>query len=257
MNVLQCLTELYNSISHDSTYRGLIKSILKNLNKMGDISIYDVSELTNSSRTTIWRMVQKLGYNNFADFKHAIQNSVRDYTYYNRMMPKKNCKDQEKIMAAIKKGLYQSYNILEENLSPELLDELVDELYKVDRISFYLPFKLPFISSFQQNLSMAGKETSYCCLLPEIMADAEELTENSIVFVSTIEYAETLNMKGAFETIKKQGAKIWYVGNSDSRYSMYADKILLDDFSAPVAGLNAYHMLYLALSEYFRSKYID
>ena len=64
MNVLQGLTELYNHLSFDSTYRNVCRGILENLEEAADGSIYDIAELTNSSRTTVWRMVQKLGYQN-------------------------------------------------------------------------------------------------------------------------------------------------------------------------------------------------
>ena len=58
MNVIQSLTELYNSQDIDSIYRELALKILGNLNQMQRVTIYDIAELTNSSRTTVWRLVQ-------------------------------------------------------------------------------------------------------------------------------------------------------------------------------------------------------
>ena len=66
MNVLQNLTELYNHLSFDSTYRNVCKGILENMEEAANGAIYEIAELTNSSRTTIWRMVQKMGYSNFS-----------------------------------------------------------------------------------------------------------------------------------------------------------------------------------------------
>ena len=88
MNVLQSLTELYNHLSLDSTYRNVCKGILENLDEAANGTVYDIAELTNSSRTTVWRMVQKLGYKNFTDFYTYIydtisvsdwRNNVRDF----------------------------------------------------------------------------------------------------------------------------------------------------------------------------------
>ena len=73
MNVLQSLTELYNHLSLDSTYRNVCKGILENLDEAANGTVYDIAELTNSSRTTVWRMVQKLGYKNFTDFHHEFR----------------------------------------------------------------------------------------------------------------------------------------------------------------------------------------
>ena len=61
MNVLQNLMELYNQLPADSTYRVVAKGILENLSAAAEGTIYDVAELTDSSRTTVWRMVQKMG----------------------------------------------------------------------------------------------------------------------------------------------------------------------------------------------------
>ena len=48
MNVLQSLTELYNSQDIDSIYRELALKILGNLDQMRRVTIYDIAELTNS-----------------------------------------------------------------------------------------------------------------------------------------------------------------------------------------------------------------
>lgn len=71
VNVLQNLIELYNHLSWDSTYRDVVRGILMNLQEAADASIYELAELTNSSRTTIWRMLKLLGYDNYSAFRHA------------------------------------------------------------------------------------------------------------------------------------------------------------------------------------------
>ena len=47
MNVLQSLTELYNHLSLDSTYRNVCKGILENLDEAANGTVYDIAELTN------------------------------------------------------------------------------------------------------------------------------------------------------------------------------------------------------------------
>ena len=57
MDALHNLVEFYNHLPLDSTYRVVAKGILENLDKMSNVTIYDVEELTSSSRTTVWRAV--------------------------------------------------------------------------------------------------------------------------------------------------------------------------------------------------------
>ena len=76
MNVLQNLVELYNHLPMDSTYREVAKGILTHLEEVADATIYDVAELTCSSRTTVWRMIQKMGYGSYSEFRHALKQSV-------------------------------------------------------------------------------------------------------------------------------------------------------------------------------------
>ena len=73
MNVLQNLIELYNQLSQDSTYREVVRGILTNLEEASHASIYELADLTSSSRTTIWRMLKLLGYE---------QHIFEDYTVY-------------------------------------------------------------------------------------------------------------------------------------------------------------------------------
>lgn len=257
MNILQNLLELYNHLSPDSTYRTVAKGILENLDKMQNVTIYDIAEITNSSRTTVWRMVQKMGYQNFSEFRHALQNAVSQYTYYNRMIPMKYCSDPDQILRHIKLQLNNAGQILEKSCSSELIFDLTEELYEAEKIRFYLPFQLPFVYSLQQNLAKTGKDTAYCVLLPDILEDAETLNERSIVFISTIEYAETLDMHSVFKKAAEKSAKIWLAGDVSTQYRRFADRILLDEEAGPVSWLTAFEGFFLALSEHYRYRYID
>lgn len=257
MNVLQNLIELYNSLPLDSTYRIVIKGILENLDKMQNVTIYDVAEMTNSSRTTVWRAIQKMGYENFTEFRHALQSAVKDYTYYNRMIPRKHCKDSESILKKTKDSMREVSRLLDEICTEEFLNDLTGEIHEAERIHFFLPFQLPQIASFQQNLAMSGKDTAYFSLLPDLLEDAKTLDEKSIVILSTIEHAETLSIRPVMEELGKRKATIWLLGDSGSRYSDYAGRILTDESLSPAGSMFLYQALFLALSEHYRAQYID
>ena len=257
MNVLQSLTELYNSQEIDSVYRELAKEILGNLDQMRRVTIYDIAELTNSSRTTVWRLIRKLGYESFSDFRYALQSASSQYVYYNRMVEQRKNITGEKLLTDLSGQLSDANRILTELVSEKEIDELTDEISDASKVHFYLPFRTSFVYSFQQNLWVDGKNTEYQCLIPDMLSATKYLDENSITLLSTIEYAETQDMTSVFETVKEKGSTIWLSGNTDSRYADYADRLLLTTKTKPAAWLIAFECFILALSERYRGKFID
>ena len=257
MNVLQALTELYNSQEVGSIYKELALKILGNLDQMRRVTIYDIAELTNSSRTTVWRLVQKLGYDSFSDFRYALQSASSQYVYYNRMVEERKTVSGEKLLTDLSGQLKDVNRILSQYISAEIIDELTDEISDASKIHFYLPLRTSFIYSFQQNLWVDGKDSEYRCLIPEMMAATRYLNENSIVLISSIEHAETQDMTKVFETVKEKGSTIWLTGNTESRYAEYADRALLVSKEKPAVWLIAFELFILALSERYRGRFID
>ena len=257
MNVLQSLTELYNSQSTDSVYRNLSKKILENISSMKHITIYDLADLTNSSRTTIWRLVQKLGYKNFSDFRHALQSAASQYNYYNRMIPSATIHSSDDLIKIVIQQLKDACSLYLNMISSDLILELTEELHKAKQIRFYIPFRLSFIYSFQQNLWKTGKDTAYCVLVPDMLNDADILDENSIVIISPIEFAETIDMTNVFEKLRKNGAVVWLTGNKSSQYIDYANRTILCNSADPAGWILAFECFLLTLSEQYRENYID
>ncbi|MCF0132325.1 MAG: hypothetical protein HUJ98_10880 [Bacteroidaceae bacterium] len=142
-------------------------------------------------------------------------------------------------------------------MNASLLEELARELHGSDRIHLYMPVRLGMIGALQQNLAMDGKETAYHILLPRILEATEELDENSIVIISTIEFAETLDMKNVFVKAKDKGAKIWMLGTSRTKYRKYADRMLLDVEENAFGWITVLEAMILSLSEFYRAKFID
>ena len=257
MNVLQNLTELYNSQDIDSVYRDLALKILGNLDQMRRVTIYDIADLTNSSRTTIWRLVHKLGYESFSDFRYALQSAASQYVYYNRMIEQRKTASGAALLNGLSRQLSDTNKLLSQSVTAEEIDELTDEIANASKVHFYLPFRTSFVYSFQQNLWIDGKNSEYQCLLPQMLSSTRYLDDRSIVLISTIEYAETLDMTRVFETIKEKGSTIWLSGNTESRYADYADRQLLVSKAPPAVWIIAFELFILALSERYRSKFID
>lgn len=258
MNVLQNLVTLYNQLSPDSTYKGVCSGILMNLEEAAGGTIYDIAEMTNSSRTTVWRMVQKMGYRFFSDFHYELKQAVKKYTYYNRILPAEMCTSSETIRNSFLDQTEQVYQAVMQNMDMGLLNKIADMLFYADKVSFYIPFQNSAVCSLQQNLSMTGVGTSYYCLLPQMLEDSMTLTEKSLVFVNTIDHAETMDLTEVFENAKDQRAKVLGIKNGKSKYRNYIDYDLIECGSLEIfASMLVIDIFFYTLSEVYRMKYIE
>jgi len=257
MNVLMNLTEMANSQMSDNIYRTIAIQILKKLDELKQFTIYDLAEMTNSSRTTIWRLVVKLGYSSFSDFRYALQSASNQYSYYNRLVPSEWAASPESIIKKSQDELKEACKLIKYNISPAMIEEMTEELFSHNTVHFYTPFRLGVLYSFQINLSKVGIDTAYCCLLPDMLEDIENLDENSLVIINTLEHAETLDMSAVFEKIQAKNAKIWLAGDSATRFVHYADRHLLNITAPPIVWMFSFELLINMLSERFRNKYID
>ncbi|RHV00605.1 MurR/RpiR family transcriptional regulator [Firmicutes bacterium OM07-11] len=258
MNVLQNLTELYNHLSFDSTYRNVCKGILENMEEAANGTIYEIAELTNSSRTTIWRMVQKMGYSNFSEFHHELKRAVKQYTYYNRILPKNEGETPQEIKEKFMSQVMQTYQLMDTEMNMDEMESIVDEMAEADKIVFYTPYKDSSILALQQNLSMDGKQTGYYCLFPDMLEDSLTLDEHSIVFTNMIDHLETMDMTQVFENIKRQKARVYGSMAGKSRYQIYFDQILFSSKEGNVVeGVLTFQMYFFMLNEIYRMKYID
>ncbi len=250
MNVLQSLIELYNHLSPDSTYRHVLEVILTHLQEAADASIYDLAELTDSSRTTIWRMLQMLGFDSYARFRSALKQAVENYPFYNRIL---NCPGSE-IRQRASAQLRDAARWLEEQLPTEELTRMAKLVSEKREVFFFFPYRTAAIYSFQQNLAFAGKRTALCCLLPEMLQLAETAGEDTLAVCMTIEYAETNNWKPLFERLSQGGAEIAMCGHT--RYDRFVDYPLCRTELDTLAMLQCCDAYLYAWSETFRSRYL-
>ena len=193
----------------------------------------------------------------FSDFRYALQSAASQYVYYNRMIEQRKTASGAALLNGLSRQLSDTNKLLSQSVTAEEIDELTDEIANASKVHFYLPFRTSFVYSFQQNLWINGKNSEYQCLLPQMLSSTRYLDDRSIVLISTIEYAETLDMTRVFETIKEKGSTIWLSGNTESRYEDYADRQLLVSKAPPAVWIIAFELFILALSERYRSKFID
>lgn len=258
MNILQNMTTFYNHLPPDSTYRNVCGGILSNLEEAACGTIYEIAEMTNSSRTTIWRMIQKMGYRSFSEFHYELKQAVEQYTYYNRILPAELSTSPEKAKDSLLWQLINAYDQVKGTVDTQGIEKIAKELRVADKVRFYAPFHSSSIYSLQQNLAMTGVETGYYCLVPDMLQDCQMLTSKSIVFVSTIDHIETMDLSEVFENIRKKKAKIFGIENGNSKYKKFIDCELISNNSPGfVKNMMVFELYFYLLSEVYRMKYIQ
>ena len=258
MNVLQNLMELYDHLSIDSTYRSVVRKILMNLEQAAQANVYDMAELTESSRTTIWRMLQMLGYERFTDFHYALKQAVNHYSYYNCIIPSSRMHEEEDIVHEVENQIRLAAEHVPEDLDLPQMQRLAKRIMSSGCVYFFFPYRTSAISSFQQNLAMAGIETNVVSLLPEMLSCAETMGENCVVFCMTIEHAETLDMTGIFERLEERKAYTVLFSGNESKYDEYVKEQLCMSPKAQAAmeSLIRFDSYIFALSEIFRKMFL-
>jgi DNA-binding MurR/RpiR family transcriptional regulator len=173
------------------------------------------------------------------------------------MIEQRKTASSEALLSSLSKQLSDTNKLLSELITAEEIDELTDAIAGASKVHFYIPFRTSFIYSFQQNLWIDGKNSEYQCLLPQMLSATRYLDDRSITLISTIEHAETQDMTRIFESVKETGSTIWLTGNAESRYADYADRLLLVSKAPAAVWLIAFELFILALSERYRSRFID
>ena len=259
MNVLMSLISLYNRLPEDSTYRAVIRGILNNLDQMAEATIFDMAEITSSSRTTIWRMLKMIGYNTYGEFHHELKKIITQYSYYNWALPVTPQSDLSSIAAMASSMLQESSRIIEKISSEQAIGYIVQLLHQANHISFY---DLPSTSIYFliQNLIMDGKDVGQYNLWPDMIRDASQLTADAVVFAYPIEAQDMKDMTPIFKKVRQNQAVLILADKPKSRYMPYADYALFPEnlsLEYPYGRRYIFEILLIIISELYRSKYIS
>ncbi len=257
MNVLQSLIVYYNSLPLDNTYRLIAQEILCHLDQIPNMNVYEIADMAACSRTTIWRMAQKLGYRSFSEFHHALREAVEQYNYYNRLIPWEKAQSLEGIISGFAEELYATAGELKHMAeNPATISRIVQLLHGADKVAFYLQMQAQNVNYLQENLSITGKRTSKFSLHPDIQEDTETLTEQSVVFVTTLEHVEVRSMDTILRRIRQKGSTIIMGSGPCAKYKQVVDYFLFPDYQSRSGLRSLFENTMLVLSEEYRRKYI-
>ncbi|MDL2288563.1 MurR/RpiR family transcriptional regulator [Oscillospiraceae bacterium OttesenSCG-928-F05] len=260
MNTIHRLLASYNTMPPDDTYHQALGKILQNMDRMHRSTIYEVAEMCSVSVATIVRLAQKLGYENFTDFRQEICAANNQFRHLNRILPPSMCQTDEGIAANYVETIRSLINNLEAMIDMAYANAIADALHAAEKIRFFSFGKYYAEVPLQINLLKSGKDAKIIAPLNEQIRESKRLDEKSMIVVFCSESIDNIDIDEIFEAAKRAGAKILVIANArESSYEAYADFIIANGFSGVNTMLSSYvAQMYLdIITTVYRKKYID
>lgn len=199
-------SEMYQKGS--SGYHAMMK-LTKNMDKISDYSIDEIAALCNTNAMTISRLVRKIGYRNFNEFRLAAKETVEQYYYLNRNIPLNEI-DPEKPAESFLGHMERVIEGLRNSRVLEQIDAVCTLMHAAKDIHYYgPPFQSLYIIMLLNTMLMDEKEI-YPFTSPEnVAADLDSLGPQSVVLLEPNTLTtETELCRKVLERAGKAGAEV-------------------------------------------------
>lgn len=167
----------------DTAMNHTMLTLCHHLEKVPDLPIDEIAGLCSTNPMMLSRIVRKLGYKNFSDFRLAAQDTLSQSRYLNRNIP------MDFVDPADPAGSFLDYmdrmiSLLKEGSVKEQIEAVCGALHTAKKVHFYGP---PWFSIYMvmllHDLISDGKEIHPYTSKESILLDMDSMTEDSLVFI--------------------------------------------------------------------------
>ena len=137
MTGMERLLGFYNTAPPESMQAAIVRTILTNIDRVSDLTIYELSELCYTSPASLSRLVRKLGYKNFAYFQKDITDCVEKYDRHNRLVSPEAKPENKSMQSFFLDTLEELYNRFKEELDEEKTIELVNMIHEAEKVNLF------------------------------------------------------------------------------------------------------------------------
>lgn len=238
MDSIEKLITYYNAGSEQNVFREVVEHILRNLHKLENATIYDLAEMCYASPSTISRLVKKLEFKDYGDFKSQMSYALKNYRYLNRNMESMPVVEDQDCMSQYFDCLLKHIESLRDHMKYEDIRKISDAFHDADQVMFY---SAPSVDEerLQKSLLVSGKMTY---LFNTIQTQKESLSKpmnDAVVFAIVPDLLEMAPMLSILTTAKKEGAKVitlcsarqnYYTTISDIQIAFEGTKTSMDTY---------------------------
>ena len=197
MDSIETLLTYYNRSDKNSIDHAVIEKILENIHSLKNATIYDLAEMCYSSPATISRLMRKLGFENYTEFKAQIGNALKNFRYFNRNSNGMEMSGDSDPVPEYFQMLIQKILILKERITYQQIAEISDHLHQAENIAFYSSQEgmlhvlqkamilsgkkanvYEDISTQEDSLKAVGENTAVFAVIPDLLAASIDLKKS-------------------------------------------------------------------------------
>lgn len=205
MDSIEKLVEYYNKSNEQNVFHDVVEHILMNLHKIRKATIYDLAEMCYSSPSTISRLVKKLEFKDYADFRSKISYSLENYRYLNRNTRAINLQEEQDSVDLYFNSLQNTIEALRGMIEYEDIKQISDYFAKAEKIFFY-SYPSVNVEHIQKSLIVSGKKAYYYHTIPLQKESLERVEENTIIFAIIPDLLEMAPMRNILKKARERGA---------------------------------------------------
>lgn len=153
--------------------RSIVSYVVQNKEETQDISITKLAEVCHTSKSTILRLTQKLGFSGFVEFKYSIKQSVT----LNASPQDKDEKLNEKFMT----DLQTTYKLFKQTNTTRI----IEKIYQSKRIFSYGTgwAQLNALNDFNRNFILSGKTSMILQSKTELRLLMTDFTPEDLIII--------------------------------------------------------------------------
>lgn len=222
--VLHKLMLLINSSQEGSTNRNLAIELVKHIDELKDLNIYEIADLCFVSTSTLSRFCRLLGYKNFNNFKDALENSYGFEIDYdsNYLQVKDNVDLGIEYMKEIYTNSIQDMN---EHIKKNMLLELAKQIHEHESIHIFGNIGYQFLAMYlQERLGLFKKIIHISADVLQQAKEASRLTKNDLAIIVSPRGSSTIQ-SGILPILYKNG--IYRVLVTQNEHTVYKDRYQL------------------------------
>ena len=223
MDSIEKLIDYYNKSSEEDMYHNVVKYMLKHLEDLENATIYDMAEFCYSSPSTISRLVKRLDFKSYPDFKEKILYALKNYRYLNRNTREMSIDQNKDVVELYFNFLMNNMTALKENLDYEKIARISDSFWQAENVIFY-SYPDVQIEALQKAMIVSGKQSIVYHNIAAGEGSLEKVKEKDVVFAVVPDLIEMAPMRSILKKAKNCGAVVITLCSEEKNdYQKYSD----------------------------------
>ncbi len=224
MDSIENLINYYNKSEKNDIYYKVVERILGNIHAVKDATIYELADMCYSSPATISRVVKKLGFRNYTDFKAQINYALRNYRYLNMNTRDVELAEDSDIIQFYFNFLINNILNIKEKIEYSQIARISDCLNRAEEVLFYAGSQVIPTQTLQKDLIVSNKKSIVYDDFISQEQSLDRIREGTVVFAIIANLVEMTPIRSILKRAKNLGAYVITICSGEkNEYLKYSD----------------------------------